>query len=288
VDTISTFSPPVESLSTFPDDKEPDEKAEVSSMKDEKGTLENDKKPFPPSSWATSSLKPRCFDNTLHTSVESLGTREEGIVFKVFPQNQHQEPMDSTAPAGVEVGWKVFITGTPSTENLGNFEEYSQAFVTVEEFTPLELQGCTESSIAVTAEPNEPLLKSAVVPASLHSPWSFCTNAELRTALLSPLLALVTVIGIQGHHTVQVKWFLPSPNPPEAAEPPATVDPSVTETVAEVDRLKVGDRVIWDNCPSHCEQFAPFEITAIDGDYAKLDLFEKPVLLTELHMASSA
>ncbi len=50
--------------------------------------------------------------------------------------------------------------------------------------------------------------------------------------------------------------------------------------------LKIGDRVYWSQCPAHCEQFAPFEITAIDGDYAKLDLFEKPVLLTELHRSS--
>ncbi|MBW4548888.1 MAG: hypothetical protein KME25_31465 [Symplocastrum torsivum CPER-KK1] len=46
--------------------------------------------------------------------------------------------------------------------------------------------------------------------------------------------------------------------------------------------MQVGDRVNWSQCPGHCEQFAPFEITAIDGDYAKLDLFEKPVLLCEL------
>jgi hypothetical protein len=54
----------------------------------------------------------------------------------------------------------------------------------------------------------------------------------------------------------------------------------------ELDNFKasfnVGDRVNWSKCPAHCEQFAPFVITAIDGDYAKLDLFEKPVLLTEL------
>ena len=97
----------------------------------------------------------------------------------------------------------------------------------------------------------------------------------------------MTAVGLQGHRSIQVKWSSNSPNPPEAAELLTTVEPSVTETVAEVDRFKVGDRVIWDNCPSHCEQFAPFEITAIDGDYAKLDLFKKPVLLTELHMASS-
>jgi hypothetical protein len=75
---------------------------------------------------------------------------------------------------------------------------------------------------------------------------------------------------------------LHSPNSLEAAEPPATVEPSVLFSSAEVNRFKVGDRVDWVNCPGHCERFAPFEITAIDGDYAHLDLFEKPVLLAEL------
>jgi hypothetical protein len=67
---------------------------------------------------------------------------------------------------------------------------------------------------------------------------------------------------------------------PLAKHPPVQWD-EVQGTV-----LKIGDRVYWSKCPAHCEQFAPFEITAIDGDYAKLDLFEKPVLLTELHRSS--
>jgi hypothetical protein len=49
--------------------------------------------------------------------------------------------------------------------------------------------------------------------------------------------------------------------------------------------LKVGDRVHWSKCPGHCESFSPFEITGIEGDYAKLDLFAKPVLLAQLRLA---
>jgi hypothetical protein len=49
--------------------------------------------------------------------------------------------------------------------------------------------------------------------------------------------------------------------------------------------LSVGDRVHWSECPSHCESFSPFEITEIEGDYAKLDLFAKPVLLAQLRLA---
>jgi uncharacterized membrane protein YgcG len=46
--------------------------------------------------------------------------------------------------------------------------------------------------------------------------------------------------------------------------------------------LQVGDRVIWDECPAHCADLAPFEVTAIQGDYGKLDLFSKLVPLSEL------
>jgi hypothetical protein len=51
-------------------------------------------------------------------------------------------------------------------------------------------------------------------------------------------------------------------------------------------QFRVGDRVFWDNCPCNCEELAPFEITAIDGDYAKLDLINKPVPLAELTLAT--
>jgi hypothetical protein len=55
--------------------------------------------------------------------------------------------------------------------------------------------------------------------------------------------------------------------------------PKLGDTITE---LRVGDRVIWGECPGHCASFAPFEITAIEGDYAKLDLFSKLVPLSEL------
>jgi hypothetical protein len=227
VETISTFSPPVESVSTFQADSELD------------GTISIDEATL--------------FDS----SGESVQNIQLGIYLRVFPLSQHQELM----------------------ENLDISTEYCQAQVTVEEFTShQELKGCTDSSAAVASLGTKRRIAcrvSGLVPTSVGSPGSFCTNA-------SPLLALLTAIGIQGQGSFQVEWSIDSPNPPETAELPAT------ETCAEVDRLKVGDRVIWDNCPSHCEQFAPFEITAIDGDYAHLDLFSKPVLLAELHPIRSS
>ncbi|MBD1895510.1 hypothetical protein [Coleofasciculus sp. FACHB-129] len=50
--------------------------------------------------------------------------------------------------------------------------------------------------------------------------------------------------------------------------------------------FRVSNRVFWKNCLSYCEELAPFEITAIDGDYAKLDLINKPVLIAELTLAT--
>jgi hypothetical protein len=55
--------------------------------------------------------------------------------------------------------------------------------------------------------------------------------------------------------------------------------PKLGDTITE---LRVGDRVIWDECPAHCASLAPFELTAIEGDYGKLDLFSKLVPLSEL------
>jgi hypothetical protein len=54
----------------------------------------------------------------------------------------------------------------------------------------------------------------------------------------------------------------------------------------EDQELKVGDWVKWDECPAHCSSFAPFQITSIDGDYARLDLIDKPVRLSELSRLS--
>jgi hypothetical protein len=80
---------------------------------------------------------------------------------------------------------------------------------------------------------------------------------------------------------------------PSPTEPNASLEAEVAQPKETAEALKVGvkrsysvgDRVHWTNCPTYCEQFAPFEITSIDGDYAKLDLINKPVPLAELRRA---
>lgn len=46
--------------------------------------------------------------------------------------------------------------------------------------------------------------------------------------------------------------------------------------------FKVGDRVVWDNCPGHCAFLNPFNIQAIEGDFARLDCIVDLIPLTEL------
>jgi hypothetical protein len=48
------------------------------------------------------------------------------------------------------------------------------------------------------------------------------------------------------------------------------------------DAIRVDDDVIWIQGPRHFEDFAPFKITAIEGDYAKLDMIPFLVALSEL------
>jgi hypothetical protein len=72
----------------------------------------------------------------------------------------------------------------------------------------------------------------------------------------------------------------------EGQAPQGTASTSWNPEPTSPTQFRVGGRVFWENCPSYCEELAPFEITAIDGDYAKLDLINKPVPLAELTLAT--
>jgi hypothetical protein len=82
----------------------------------------------------------------------------------------------------------------------------------------------------------------------------------------------------QGNLTEEA--IAPSPTKLNACLEAEVVQPGETPEL-----LKIGDRVHWNNCPTYCEQLAPFEITSLDGDYAKLDLINKPVPLAQLRLA---
>lgn len=49
-------------------------------------------------------------------------------------------------------------------------------------------------------------------------------------------------------------------------------------------QFKVGDKVIWTNCYAHLSSWQPFVITSIDGDKAKLDIYQHLVPLDELEL----
>jgi hypothetical protein len=49
-------------------------------------------------------------------------------------------------------------------------------------------------------------------------------------------------------------------------------------------QFQVGDKVIWTNCYAHLSSWQPFVITSIDGDKAKLDIYQHPVPLSELQI----
>ncbi len=65
-----------------------------------------------------------------------------------------------------------------------------------------------------------------------------------------------------------------------------TVDQGSTlgSTTAFDEPLQVGDHVIWDDCPSHCDWFNPFTIRSIEGARAALDWYENLVPINELRL----
>ena len=47
---------------------------------------------------------------------------------------------------------------------------------------------------------------------------------------------------------------------------------------------QVGDKVMWINCHPHLSSWQPFVVSAIEGDYARLDFYAHPVPLNELEI----
>ncbi|NEQ20161.1 MAG: DUF3987 domain-containing protein [Microcoleus sp. SIO2G3] len=249
VDTHSTFSPPVDTHSTFSPSVDTHSTFCVGEELDVK------------------TPQPEAIEPA--TSRESSEMIHAEMHLRVFSLNQPAASIDShSQETGVENGGMVVMNPTVLSQTPALRDTCRHALVTVEEVTPLS--GLEESE----------------------------------------LLSLVAAAAIQGQRSFRVKWSLPFPNTVVAAETKlqsnnalidnknkgkccdltlehSSAEPSAVQwNEVQGNVLKIGDRVYWSQCPAHCEQFAPFEITAIDGDYAKLDLFEKPVLLTQLHRSS--
>jgi hypothetical protein len=197
--------------------------------------------------------------STFSPPVESVSTfldleEPDGTIPRtVFPQNQRQETIGFAARSGVNVGWKVVISATASPQNLGISD------------SEVDEQRSTEyCQAALSNSPKPTQCQSGVefLPHQVSETSGFSDSPPADTVeLTAEGKSLVSGDSTQCHQT-QTSHNLPK---------------------AEGEQLKVGDHVHWSNCPIHCERFAPFEIMSLDGDYAKLDLFEKPVRLAELH-----
>jgi hypothetical protein len=69
-------------------------------------------------------------------------------------------------------------------------------------------------------------------------------------------------------------------------EKPATAIPKSQQSTIPLESLHLGDRVWWDECPGHCASWNPFTITRIEDDFVWLDVYSKPVPLSELRRFS--
>lgn len=217
--------------------------------------------------------------------------------------NQPQESkVLRAADAGIGVRWKVVLNTTALPQNLvisdsategappdGEFKgallaqasrqeffcegtgvRYHQVLVTVEELeVPLELSLVRSESIAGTA---------FVESASGHT-----DEGELTRTGTNALSVLALVANaIQSYCLSKVRRPCNLQESAVAAESKANAPSQATGTGAKIDQFKAGDRAHWVNCPTYCEEFGPFEIMWIEGEYAKLDLFPISVPLSEL------
>lgn len=80
---------------------------------------------------------------------------------------------------------------------------------------------------------------------------------------------------------LQARGYRPSIQPNQEHHAPAQLG-----MVAPNKLLKAGDRVWWDNCPAHCADFNPFTIKRVEDDTAWLDIYSKPVPLSELRRST--
>ena len=258
VDTHSTFTPPVESVSNAVDGEMPDERI----YKDE----------------ATQ----------VAFFVFPLNQRQE-------PRDCDSAGAGIGTCCNTPTGWKVALNTTALQQNPATKQEVHQVFVTVEELkrSP-EPSSCTDESVAVatvieSASEREDQGKStgtgtnaSLLVLVISAIQGYCSSQVKGSSDLpsDPKSAeSQAIVESQATKTGEsVDQF-------KAGDcPKAFLDVAQDTTFkAGVKRsYSVGDRVHWTNCPVCCGKFGPFEIMWIEGEYAKLDLFPDLVPLKEL------
>jgi hypothetical protein len=158
-----------------------------------------------------------------------------------------------------------------------------QAVDTLSTFSP---SGEMEESLAESVGQGE--LSPPPDPTDSAANEKSLTQVELQDASETPTPESVASHSSTGE-TKELRQTTPSLKEEDALPDPWYEEMAVRAEGGEekseggqTQRLAVGDWAIWENCPGHCDRFSPFEIVAIEGDCAKLDLFRTPVPLAQL------
>jgi len=131
---------------------------------------------------------------------------------------------------------------------------------------------------ALTLSPTEPVADAPETP--LTSPEATTSSAAAPISsdpeAIAPTLTPDSQTEAQ-KEAISSTLAAPLTSQPGLADPLAVSVPSPKD-----EPLKVGECVLWENCPVHCASWNPFTISKLIGGQAWLDVYEKPVPLSEL------
>ena len=259
VDTNSTFSPSVESVSKRADGEVPDERIN----KDE-----------------ATQIAFIVFPLNLRQEPSDCDSAEPGV----------------GTCCNTSIGWKVVLNTTALQQNLATKQDVHQDLVTVEELKHSSSpSSCTDFRVAVatftesasehkdrgksTDTGTNALFLLALVMSAIQR---YCSSQVEGSSDLHPApegtSSQATVESLATETGEKVDQFKEGDRP--KALPCVARDTALKPGVKR--SYSVGDRVYWTNCPVYCGKFGPFEIMWIEGEYAKLDLFPDLVPLKEL------
>jgi len=119
--------------------------------------------------------------------------------------------------------------------------------------------------------------KAVVVSVGAIAPTLTTTTAATPAPTANASATLTSTAG--------PKATAPTLAAPEASGPGPSDPPAALVLLPTDEPLKVGERMLWDNCPAHCASWNPFTIIRIEDDMAWLDVYERPLPLSELRRA---
>jgi putative DNA primase/helicase len=213
----------------------------------------------------------------------------QGISFISVPPNGEPVEANSEAVVSQLVSQKpllhkdgepvtpVFLLDEKNENSPHNFEHCDRGEVPKEEQgEKLPRLAHYPEPVRVSGSPTAPLTASLF--ASTGSPLAAATEPKEAIAPPEPQQPTAAAPALASPAVTEV----------DKVEPTAlsTDIPAADQTPAHGESLKVGDRVIWDNCPGHCASFNPFTITRFEDGMAWLDIYSKAVAVLELRRSS--